>query len=256
MSPRVEYHDDENHGMMSPGVGYHKDENHGMMSPGVGYHKDENHGMMSPGVGYHKDENHGMMNDLVDYCGRVALEAEGLPFYYYHIPDRTGVRLNMEEFLHKARDQIPNLRGIKFSSKDLYEGFKCLRTKDAKGHNFDILFGCDEQVIAAFAMGFRGAIGSTYSLLPGVYRQAKLAMDDGRLAEARELQARSVRLVHVCFKFGKGVGRPIPAFKAILNKLGVPVGPTRFPMATLDQQATAELIAELSEAGFFQWIQE
>ena len=27
MSPGVEYHDDENHGMMSPGVGYHNDEN-------------------------------------------------------------------------------------------------------------------------------------------------------------------------------------------------------------------------------------
>ena len=28
-----------------------------MMSPGVEYHDDENHGMMSPGVGYHNDEN-------------------------------------------------------------------------------------------------------------------------------------------------------------------------------------------------------
>ena len=28
-----------------------------MMSPGVEYHDDENHGMMSPGVEYHNDEN-------------------------------------------------------------------------------------------------------------------------------------------------------------------------------------------------------
>lgn len=196
------------------------------------------------------------VDDLVEYCSRVAKEASGLPFYYYHIPERTGVRLNMEEFLIKAKDRIPNLRGIKFSSKDLYEGARCLRTKDAKGHHFDILFGCDEQVIAAFAMGFKGAIGSTYSLIPGVYRRAKQALEQGRLAEARDLQVKSVQLVDICFKYGKGVGGPVPAFKAALQALGVPVGPARFPMASLDKKMTGDLLAELQDAGFFEWAKE
>ncbi|GFR61807.1 N-acetylneuraminate lyase, partial [Elysia marginata] len=32
------------------------------------------------------------VDDLVEYCARVAREASRLPFYYYHIPDKTGVR--------------------------------------------------------------------------------------------------------------------------------------------------------------------
>ncbi|GFR61809.1 N-acetylneuraminate lyase [Elysia marginata] len=105
-------------------------------------------------------------------------------------------------------------------------------------------------------MGFRGAIGSTYSLMPAVYRQAKTAMEEGRGQEARDLQAKSVQLVDVCFKYGQGVGGPIPAFKAILQELGVPVGPARFPMATLSKQKITELMAELREVGFFEWAQE
>ncbi|GFN92541.1 N-acetylneuraminate lyase [Plakobranchus ocellatus] len=182
--------------------------------------------------------------------------ASGLPFYYYHIPDRTGIKLSMEEFLLKARDVIPNLRGIKFSSKDLFEGSKCLRIKDSRGNNFDLLYGCDEQVIAAFAMGFQGAIGSTYSLMPGVYRRARRALEEGHVAEARELQYRSVRLVDICFKFGQGMGGPLPAFKAILSELGIPMGSTRFPMASMDQQMRAKLKDELVQIGFFQWAQE
>ncbi|GFR59026.1 N-acetylneuraminate lyase [Elysia marginata] len=71
-------------------------------------------------------------------CGAHVISALA-PLYFTPV-----TVVNMEEFLHKARDKVPNLRGIKFSSKDLYEGARCLRTKDANGHNFDILFGSDE----------------------------------------------------------------------------------------------------------------
>ena len=50
----------------------------------------------------------------------------------------------MQEFLQKCSTKVPDFRGIKFTSKDLYEGAKCLRTKDANGDLFDILYGCDE----------------------------------------------------------------------------------------------------------------
>ena len=72
--------------------------------------------------------------DLVDFCVPIAAEVEPLPFYYYHIPSMTGVRLPMAEFLHEARFRIPNLRGLKFSHDDLVDlqgcvraGKKCLR---------------------------------------------------------------------------------------------------------------------------------
>ena len=40
--------------------------------------------------------------DLIDFCVPIAAEVEPLPFYYYHIPGMTGVRLPMAEFLREA----------------------------------------------------------------------------------------------------------------------------------------------------------
>ena len=54
------------------------------------------------------------------------------------------VPANMEQFLLAARDVIPTLRGIKFSDNDLVQMCACLRTKDVKGRNFNILYGTDE----------------------------------------------------------------------------------------------------------------
>ncbi|CAL1535529.1 unnamed protein product [Lymnaea stagnalis] len=193
------------------------------------------------------------VDDLVEYCKRVADKAPNLPLYYYHIPDRTGVRFDMEQFLNKSRNVIPNLRGIKFSSKDLYEGCRCLRTLDANGDNYDLLFGCDEQVISAFAIGFKGAIGSTYSLIPRVYHKLKQALKEGRLDDARRYQYKSVDLVKVCFEFGSVTGGLLPAMKVVLTKLGVDIGPPRYPMVPLDDATQKQLVERLQEIGFFDW---
>ncbi|XP_059160468.1 N-acetylneuraminate lyase B-like [Physella acuta] len=193
------------------------------------------------------------IDELVDFCRQVAARAPSVPFYYYHIPDRTGVRFDMEQFLVRSRHVIPTLRGVKFSSKDLYEGSRCLRTSDAQGNLFDILFGCDEQVMSAFVIGFKGAIGSTYSLMAGTYHKLKDALSNGQIQEARTFQYRSVDLVKVCCEFGGQAGGIIPAMKVVLSKLGVDIGPPRFPMRPLSDAHQADLLGRLAEIGFFHW---
>ena len=81
------------------------------------------------------------VNDLVDFCAPIAAQVDPLPFYYYHIPSMTGVRLPMSEFLYDARFRIPNLRGLKFSHDDLVDLQGCVALE--KGA-YDILFGFDE----------------------------------------------------------------------------------------------------------------
>src|SRR5262249_46387667 len=61
------------------------------------------------------------IKDLVDFCVPIAAQVEPLPFYYYHIPCMSGVRLSMSEFLYEARFRIPNLRGLKYSHDDLVD---------------------------------------------------------------------------------------------------------------------------------------
>uniref|UniRef100_K1QDG6 N-acetylneuraminate lyase n=1 Tax=Magallana gigas TaxID=29159 RepID=K1QDG6_MAGGI len=49
--------------------------------------------------------------------------------------------VNMENFLREAKKSIPNLAGIKFSSKDLVDMIGCVFQD-----NMNVVFGCDELV--------------------------------------------------------------------------------------------------------------
>jgi len=192
------------------------------------------------------------VDDLLDHCRRISARAPGIPFYYYHIPVRTGVTLNMQEFLERCRE-LPDFRGIKFTSKDLFEGAKCLRTADAKGNPYDILYGCDEQLLGALAMGFESGVGSTYNIMPRVYTALHAAVQRGDLAEARKEQMRSVDVIKILFDYGKRCGGLHSAQKAVLDEAGAPVGPTRQPVTELTQAERQELLAKLRAIGFFDW---
>src|SRR5207249_3402399 len=86
--------------------------------------------------------------DLVAFCRDVAAAAPGLPFYYYHIPSRTGVSVAVAEFLQRAADAIPTLAGAKYSHPDLMDYLCCLRLQNGR---FDLLFGLDEMLLPALA---------------------------------------------------------------------------------------------------------
>jgi len=64
----------------------------------------------------------------------------------------------MVDFLVEGRDRIPNLAGIKYTRTNIVEIQRCVRLDDGR---FDILFGCDEALLAVLALGIRGAVGST-----------------------------------------------------------------------------------------------
>src|SRR5690606_29017550 len=55
------------------------------------------------------------VDDLIEFFVPVAKAAKGTPFYYYDIPDMTGVRLPTAEFLRRGQDRIPNLAGVKYT---------------------------------------------------------------------------------------------------------------------------------------------
>jgi N-acetylneuraminate lyase len=92
--------------------------------------------------------------------GAIASAAPSLPFYYYHIPSATNVDLPMVDFLAVADGLIQNLAGIKYTHYDLEDLQLCLHYGGGK---YNILFGRDQYLLAAVALGVRGAVGSTYS---------------------------------------------------------------------------------------------
>jgi N-acetylneuraminate lyase len=185
---------------------------------------------------------------LISCCAEVAAAAPALPFYYYDIPHMTGVALPMGDFLDQARNRIPTLAGLKFTNNDLMQLQCCLR---AAGSALDVLFGFDEMLLSALALGVTGAVGSTYNFAAPVYHRVMKAFAAGDLASARAEQLRSVALIEIVNRYGF-----MGATKAIMKMVGVDVGPARLPNATLSGDQRAALRSELEQAGFFDWIRD
>jgi N-acetylneuraminate lyase len=186
------------------------------------------------------------LDALISSLVEVAAAAPETPFYFYDIPALTGVNFSMPEFLAGARGRIPTLGGIKFTNSDLMAYQLCLR---ADGGVWDIPFGCDEYLLAALALGAKGAVGSSYNFAAPIYQRLIAALERGDLATAREEQFRSVLLIETLARSGY-----MGAAKAVMEMIGIPVGPARLPHSNPSPEQKTALRRQLEAMGFFQWI--
>jgi N-acetylneuraminate lyase len=187
----------------------------------------------------------GDVRTVVACCAEIAAAAPRIPFYYYHIPTLTGVAVDMVAVLERAADTIPNFAGAKFTASAVHDYQACVALADGR---FDVLYGSDEMLLPALAVGAKGAVGSTYNIAAPLYRRIIEAFDAGRLPEARAEQLRAIRMIRILAK------HPFhPAVKAVMAMLGTPCGGCRLPLESLDSAATASLRRELEAIGFFDW---
>lgn len=177
------------------------------------------------------------VDDLIDFLEPIAKAAGSLPFFFYDIPAMTGVSLSTVEFLRRGGDRLPNLAGVKFTNSDLMQFQECVRFE---GGRYEIWFGCDEWLLAGYALGARGAVGSTYNFAAPLYHQMIAAHDAGDAETARDLQARSIALIRACQAYGYS-----SAAKSVMSLLGIDCGPARSPLPSLSAAQLNELREEL-----------
>ena len=182
---------------------------------------------------------------LVDSMETIALAAPELPFYYYHIPALTDVKLNMTQFLSLAAKRIPNLRGIKYTEPLLHDYLECV---EFDGGKYDILWGVDEMLLGALATGAQGAIGSTYNIAAPLYNAIIAAFEQGDLDTARSLQSRANAMIRVMSSYPFHA-----ALRVAIELLGIDCGPCRLPQRQLSPQEETELTGKLTEIGFFEF---
>lgn len=188
----------------------------------------------------------GTVEDLVSCCKQVAEQAPEMPFYYYHIPDLTGVFLPMIPFLEQASAEIPSLAGIKYTHSDLSEYLQCLNFKDS---SYDLFFGRDESLLAALALGAKSAVGSTYNFAAPVYNRIISRFSQGNLDGAREEQLFITSMVDLLKSYGF-----LPASKALMSMIGLDMGPVRLPLRELSGSQKSKLKSELETIGCFERI--
>ncbi|XP_052232211.1 N-acetylneuraminate lyase-like [Dreissena polymorpha] len=192
---------------------------------------------------------------IVEYCKKIAEAAPNVPFYYYHIPTMTGVEVNIEDFLVMASKEIPSLVGAKFSSKDLVDFLGCtqLTAPNRSDSKYNLMFGCDEQLMAAMVMGGHGSVGSTPNLMWGTMARVLQLTAQGNFPEARKEQLRCQKTVRIMLKYGPQLGGNVAALKAILALVGMDTGPPRAPMRAPSAEEARAIKADLNAIGFFNW---
>lgn len=182
---------------------------------------------------------------LVRFCERIAAAAPKTPFYFYHIPVLTGVNLCMESFLRLAAERVPTLMGIKFTQADLAAYRRCLEL-DAGW--WDLPWGVDEMWLGALATGAKGGVGSTYNWAPELYRRVSAAFEAGDHEVARHWQSVSIAMIDRMAEVGF-----VGAAKALMARLGVPVGGVRLPLVGPSEEAFEGVWEALLELGWEDW---
>lgn len=158
--------------------------------------------------------------DAVEEHFRTVADACGLPVMLYDIPGRTGTRIEPETMLRLAGH--PRIVAVKDCSYDFLGTQKGLARTELAYYA-----GCDEHILALYAVGGAGCVSTVANLAPRQLRSVLDAFDTGDTARAARLQQRATELIELTMSAG------LPGtvtVKGLLNALGLPGGPVRAPL--------------------------
>jgi len=183
---------------------------------------------------------------LVDCMAEIAAAAPKTPFYYYHIPRFTGLSIDMSRFLAEAEQKIPNLVGMKYTDMKVHEYQEILEYGQRR---LDVLWGCDEMLLSALAVGARGAVGTTYPLCRVIFQNVLDAWERQDLETARLWQLRNWEYVKVLGRYGE----LLAGQRILMKELGLDLGPCRLPLAMMTEENGKKMFADLRRIGYFDW---
>ncbi|MDQ0931825.1 4-hydroxy-tetrahydrodipicolinate synthase [Streptomyces turgidiscabies] len=171
--------------------------------------------------------------DAIEAHFRELADATALPLMLYDIPGRTGVRIEPETMIRLAGH--PRIVAVKDCAYDLMATQKVLSRTDLAYYT-----GCDEYVLALYALGGAGYVSTVANVIPRHFRSIIDAFDAGRTAEAARLQQRALPLTELMM--ASGLPGAVTA-KALLGGLGLPSGPVRAPLRSAGREAANGLLA-------------
>jgi N-acetylneuraminate lyase len=179
---------------------------------------------------------------LAACCIDVAAAAPDLPFYYYHIPVFTGVRFPMAQLLKMLDGKIPNLAGIKYTDEDVTEYTSCVNFANKK---YEVMWGRDESLLAALAVGGTAGIGSTYNYAMPLYNRLISAFKSGDMAAAAAYQQQSIDMIALLGKYGG-----MATGKEFMRAVGIDCGGFRLPFKDVPEERKAAFLEDLALIGF------
>ena len=108
----------------------------------------------------------------------------------------------------------------------------CLNFADGQ---YDMLWGRDENMLSALAVGAKGAVGSTFNYAAPLYHHIIDAFNTNDLDTAGMLQQKSINMIRLLGKYGG-----ISVGKAYMKLIGLNCGEFRLPITNM-READFEL---------------
>jgi dihydrodipicolinate synthase/N-acetylneuraminate lyase len=166
------------------------------------------------------DESH-----YAHFC-RIADSSPDIDHYLYENPERTGYALGTALVTRLVRE-IPNLRGL----KDTGDSLARITTYLAQSDPPLVFTGNNLLLLSALVMGAQGAVSTLANAVPELFVALVSAYREGQVGRARELQLTIARLQAALAGFPY-----VASAKHLLERRGLPGGPTRAPLPALTDE--------------------
>jgi len=177
------------------------------------------------------------IQETTTYLREVA-GSVSVPVMLYNIPMATGVDLSPDTIGTLARE-VPNIKYVKNTTIDMAQSAQLIH------HYGDVVstfVGWDSLLLASLVEGAAGVMAGTGNIVPAELVAVWDAVQTGDIAKARDAWNRIYPVIDAIMQ------QPfVPAVKAVLGAVALPVGPPRAPIAPLDPATTAriaDLVAE------------
>ncbi|WP_328783586.1 4-hydroxy-tetrahydrodipicolinate synthase [Streptomyces canus] len=172
--------------------------------------------------------------DALEAHFREIADVSGLPVMLYDIPGRTGTRIEPETMIRLA--EHPRIVAVKDCSYDLLGTQKVLNRTELAYYA-----GCDEHILALYAVGAAGYVSTVANVVPAQLRAILDMFEAGDTPVSARLQQRATPLIEAMMS--AGLPGTVTA-KALLHALGLPAGPVRAPLRPAGREAADGLLAE------------
>lgn len=183
--------------------------------------------------------NKATQKGLIAHYTKVA-EAARIPLLLYHVPGRTGCRMEAET-VAQLFNNIENIVGIKEASGDMTNIGRMMLLTDGK---LQLYSGNDDQIVPLMSMGGLGVISVLSNVAPKETHDICQFYLEGKIKESLQLQMRALPLIHALFS----EVNPIPVKKAV-QLMGLCGGTVRAPLTELEEEHVEKLKIEMKNFG-------
>ena len=173
---------------------------------------------------------------------RAVAAAVDLPIVVYDVPTRTGRAVEVDTLVRLARE-VPSIVALKDARGNPTDAAAIVA---GAPDDFDLYSGDTGLTLPLLAVGAVGVVGVSTHWSAGLTADMIAAFEKGDVRTAREINARLLP------SFAVETGPSwvhTSAAKAGMALLGQPAGPTRLPLAPLDDAVRAAVGAVLDDLG-------